>query len=86
MKQYAFELLIALDRMVNAILGGSCDETLSARAWAMHLKGQPYWGWTYRAINTLFFWQHDHCQGAYLYERSRWSDRVKSDEAGAPIG
>lgn len=32
MRQYLLSALIALDRFVNALLGGSHDETISARA------------------------------------------------------
>jgi hypothetical protein len=54
--------LLWLDRVVNALLGGSFYETLSARAYRMDEKNHPWWGWTASAINALFFWQPDHCR------------------------
>lgn len=68
MVSYLLRVLIGLDLLVNSLLAGSPYETLSGRAWRMHLKGQPYWGWTARAIDTLFFWQPDHCRKAYENE------------------
>ena len=50
-------LLVLLDRAINALLGGSFHETLSARAHRLDVRDHPYWGWTARFINALFFWQ-----------------------------
>ena len=65
------QILIALDQLFNAMLGGMADETLSARAHRMRAKGQRYWGWTANAIDALFFWQPGHCALAYEWERGR---------------
>jgi hypothetical protein len=67
MKQVA----IAIDQLINTMLGGYADETLSARAHRMRVKKQPYWGWTANVIDKLFFWQEAHCGGAYLAEMKR---------------
>jgi hypothetical protein len=63
--------LIALDQAVNAFLGGYADETLSSRAYRMQQKHQPHWGWMAQAINKIFFWQKDHCRGAFRAEELR---------------
>lgn len=68
MKQWFLNLLIAIDQLINVVLNGDPDETLSSRAHRMREKGQPYWGWTANAIDLLFFWQHQHCQQAYESE------------------
>lgn len=66
------QVLIALDQLANALIpGGWADETLSSRAHRMSVKGQPVWGWTAKAINALFFWQSNHCRGAYRDELER---------------
>ena len=76
------QILIAIDQLLNTLIpGGYADETLSARAHRMRVKGQPYWGWLARAINLLFFWQEDHCQGAWLEETRR---RQLPDAYGRP--
>ena len=68
MKNYLLNLAIGIDQMANTLIGGAPDETLSARAHRMRVKGHKYWGWTAGAINLLFFWQVDHCLSAYRAE------------------
>lgn len=62
------QLLIAIDQVLNTLVGGMADETLSARAHRQRLRGRP---WPARCINALFFWQPDHCRDAYESERLR---------------
>lgn len=64
------QFLISLDQTVNTILGGWADETLSARAWRNRNK-TLFWRWTRYAIDMLFFWQPQHCYGAYVSEQQR---------------
>lgn len=68
---WILNIAIAFDQLINAVCRGAPDETLSARAHRMRLKGHRYWGWTAEAINAYFFWQKDHCKGAYLAEVKR---------------
>lgn len=64
---YPVRVLIAVDQLVNALLGGDPDETLSARAW--RLEGQTKrWKVTRIFIDTLFFLQPSHCKQAYESE------------------
>ncbi len=61
---------IAFDQLINAIAAGWADETISARA---HRRSEDKVKW-YRVkkfINTIFFWQEDHCRRAYESERER---------------
>lgn len=62
------QVLIAFDQLINALLGGMADETLSARAHRQHRKG---YSTARNAINALFFWQDDHCGMAYASEFAR---------------
>ena len=73
MRGYLYHLAIALDQLLNATLGGYADETLSSRAYRRASVAQPKrrWRWAYKSINTLFFWQPDHCRGAYEMEAQR---------------
>ena len=54
-------IAIALDQLGNALLGGTPDETISARA---HRGG---WHKTAAVINWIFQ-DPDHCLNAYLSE------------------
>lgn len=64
-----FQVLVAIDQLVNTLLGGMADETLSARAWRHHLDGSR--DWPSKVIDALFFWQDNHCQHAYESEINR---------------
>lgn len=61
------QVLIAIDQLGNALLGGWADETLSARAW--RLRHDLPWLW--RLIDALFFWDAEHCRMSYESERLR---------------
>lgn len=65
--------VIAIDQLGNTLLGGSPDETLSARAWRVEQKG-GLWGRLLRpTIDFVFrvFGDPDHCRLAYLSEVTR---------------
>lgn len=68
-KAYLMQNALAEDQAWNARLGGMADETLSARAHRMHAKGRR--SWPRNLINSLFFWQEDHCFEAYMSEMQR---------------
>lgn len=68
MKRYALHLLIALGQLLNALLGGAADETLSARAWRAEAQGKVL-GRVFRPlIDAIFFFDADHCRQAWLAE------------------
>lgn len=58
------QVLIALDQLANAICGGWADETLSSRAYRESPRVEKF-------INTLFFWDKDHCYESYVSEQLR---------------
>ena len=64
---YGKNLLIAVDQLVNALLGGYCDETLSSRAWRWENEGVC--SWPRRFIDLVFFWEEKHCRESYVSER-----------------
>lgn len=69
-RRYLFQVAVALDQVANTLLGGWADETLSSRAWRQHTK-KKRWAVARLAIDTIFFWQHNHCQDAYESELRR---------------
>lgn len=71
MKRWLINLLIAVDQLLNALLRGQPDETLSSRAHRMCVKGHRWWGWTAAAIDLLFFFDPHHCERAHLSELRR---------------
>lgn len=58
------QILIALDQLLNATLGGYAGETLSSRCWRLRAE-QPYAA-ARHVIDGLFFWQANHCEKSYL--------------------
>lgn len=69
---YWMNNLIAIDQLANAILCGSCDETLSSRTYRMaRIKGGN-WAKFERLVNTLFWFDvigdKRHCELSYLVE------------------
>lgn len=64
---YIRRLLIAVDQLLNAVLGGWPDETLSSRAWRWELAGVR--SWPRRLIDALLFLDVNHCRESYESER-----------------
>lgn len=61
--------LIAIDQAVNCLIKlddgwGKPDETISARAYRLRHE-HP---WLMKTIDTLFFWDDNHCYESYLME------------------
>lgn len=65
-----FQVLVALDQLVNTLLWGYADETLSARAYR-HAEIKKDRRWPMWIIDHLFFWQDQHCKAAYEAELER---------------
>ena len=66
---YWLNLAIAIDQFFNALAGGACDETLSSRAWRLEQeRGRK---WPRILIDTLLFFDRDHCYQSYLSEIER---------------
>ena len=61
MKQYLLNVAIAVDQTLNALRGGSPDETLSAAAWRTEQKGR-WLGRVFRPLIDLLFamFEEDH--------------------------
>ena len=73
---YFLNLVVAVDQLLNAFLGGSCDETLSSRTYRMaRIKGGA-WAKFEKFVNFLFWKDRDsegrrHCEMAYIVEVDR---------------
>lgn len=67
-KRYFTNVLIGIDQLINAILKGCPDETLSARAFRNQKQSKVAY-LTRVFIDTLFFWQKEHCKHAYINEK-----------------
>ena len=63
MKRYVFSVLVALDQLGNALLGGYADETLSYRSAKARNQGRR-WGCV--LCKLLDFIHNDHCHYAVM--------------------
>lgn len=54
----------AVSVLLNVLLGGSSNQTLSARNYELKRSREPNIVW---AIDILFFWDKDHCMNSWLY-------------------
>ena len=71
LKQYIFNNLIAIDQLINALIKGHPDETMSSRCYR---NAQKYWyaRWGMKALDFVFRpWGPDHCKTAYESELTR---------------
>lgn len=68
---YLINLATAISQLVNAMVGGHPDETLSARAWRGHIEGNAFWSMLRLSLNSVFFWQVDHCRSSFLADCKR---------------
>lgn len=68
---YLLNNLIALDQLVNTILGGHPDETLSSRAYRAEQNNKIFGKFFRPVIDGIFFWQKQHCYRGYLAEKQR---------------
>lgn len=60
---------IAIDQLINTLLGGYADESLSARSFRVAEKGYWYAQAIEWCINLIFWpFQKDHCHKAYNSE------------------
>lgn len=64
---YGKRTLIAVDQLINTLLGGWPDETLSSRCWRWEQAGIR--AWPRKLVDGLFFWQREHCKSSYESER-----------------
>ena len=70
LKQYILNILISLDQFVNVLFLGQPDETISSRAWRCK-DTSSFWKFMRKLIDTIFFWQKDHCYYSFIAEVER---------------
>lgn len=69
--QHIYQILIAIDQLINAIFLGYADETISSRMYRYEIEGNII-GKIFRPIIDRMFWfQKEHCRESYLSEQLR---------------
>jgi hypothetical protein len=67
---YYLAIRVAISRLLNATLCGYSGEMLSARAYRMR-NTSLFWGVMMEVLDSVFWWQLDHCRGCYEFEKAR---------------
>lgn len=85
LKRYGYHVVIAIDKLFNALTGGAADETLSSRTYrGAVLAKQPKKRWRviHILINAVFF-DRNHCKESYFSEvyRRQYTDDFKQEAA-----
>lgn len=62
------QILIAIDQLLNTLLFGWPDETLSSRCWRLSLSGNDL---PRKIVDTILFFDKDHCKSSYESEKIR---------------
>ena len=65
-KHWIKQVLVAFDQFLNTLIGGWADETFSARCW--RLRERPFWGVVRRIVDTILFFDTNHCEESYRSE------------------
>lgn len=71
-KHWFSQVLLCTSMLLNAVLGGWHDESLSARAWRLEFHRRR-WHFMRVLIDRLFWWEPAHCQAAYFADQKRRS-------------
>lgn len=64
---YGKRTLITVNQLINTLLDGWPDETLSSRCYRWARGGVR--AWPCKLVDGLFFWQREHCKNSYESER-----------------
>lgn len=62
--KYFMRIGTALSILINVILGGSSNQTLSARNYDRLKRNKPNLVWL---IDSVFFYEEDHCMHSWTY-------------------
>lgn len=68
MREWLYQVAIAIDQLANAVLGGMADETISSRSHRLNHR-MPHK--LYEKVIDLLFWPFQgpkHCENAYKKE------------------
>ena len=68
MRTYLHNLLVACDQLVNALMGGWPDETLSSRCWRWHVSGVRHWPCRWLDGLAALLGEAEHCRQSYESE------------------
>lgn len=69
-RKYFHQIAISVDQVLNTLLAGWADETLSSRAYRCQ-EDKVRWKIVRKIIDIIFFWQDRHCMNSFINEIER---------------
>lgn len=74
-------IAIAITQFINALTGGSPDETFCSRMWRKKQEGSAFATGAVFVLDKIFFFDPGHCKDSYRaeLERRHVSKHVKND-------
>lgn len=81
---YIIRVGIAISVLLNVLLGGYSNQTLSARNYDWKRRGLPNAVWL---IDKLFFLETNHCMTSWVYwitmkvEKDKWANQKAENQA-----
>lgn len=70
--RYTNHIGVALTQLMSTLIGGWPDESTSSYLWRLEQQGKLAGRLFRPLVDTLFFWQPDHCRKAHEAERARY--------------
>lgn len=74
------KILISIDQFANVLLGGDEDHTISGRVGYAAIQGKRWALIMEKIINTLFFFQEDHCRKSIEWDEVRKIERNREHD------
>jgi hypothetical protein len=68
---YFKSITAAFSQLLNAALAGNRDQSFSSRSFEGAIKGVKWCKVSRLLVDTLFFWEEDHCMKAFLSDDER---------------
>lgn len=72
---YLFNVLIGVDQFFNCLTGGHPDHTISGRVGYYALQHKPWAVVMEQIINTIFFFDIEHCYTSIEWDRVALSEK-----------
>jgi hypothetical protein len=80
---YIKRCLVGFDQFANVVIGGTNDETISARAGRLRFLHPYTWGFLAKALDII---QYQHVEGAITHDEQRAEEVVKEEKRAETEG
>lgn len=78
---FLVRILLSIDQLANVWLMGDEDNSISSRSYMMEQTRGGWWVYVRKFIDTLFFWDEDHCRMSFIGEYVKKEQFLEEHEA-----